>query len=117
MNVGVDLDGTIDSFPRVFQSLMTALVHAGHHVYVITGVSDPQVTPEDIAAKKSYLTSLGIGPADYTQLIVCPSPHPKHKAKAVETNKIDLMIDNKKGTAKKVDPEAAVLILWNSKEK
>lgn len=117
MNVAVDLDGTADAFPRVFQSLMSALVAAGHHVYVVTGVSDDQVTQADIDAKKQYLTKLGIGPEAYTSLVVVPSPHPKNKLDQIEKLNIALVIDNKRGTVKKAAPHAVSLLLWNSQEK
>lgn len=116
MNIAIDIDGTIDSFPRVFQSLMSALTAAGHHVYVITGVSEDKVTQADIDAKRQYLTSIGISDDDYFKLIICPKPHPKNKAACVTANDIALLIDNKKSTAKATKAQCAVLVLWNSKE-
>lgn len=117
MNVAFDLDGTIDSFPRVFQSLMSALMAAGHHVYVVTGVDSSEVTGDDKTAKQQYLTSLGIGPECYTELVVCPKPHPANKVDQIEELDIDAVFDNKKGTVKKAASHAAAFLLWNSKEK
>lgn len=117
MNVAVDLDGTADSFPRVFQSLCSALTAAGHHVIILTGSSTDTVTPEDVEAKREYLTSLGFGPESYSSIVVVPKPHPKNKAAEVATLDIDLLIDNKQGTVKKTALECPSLLLWNSKEK
>lgn len=117
MNVAIDLDGTADAFPRVFQSLSSALVAAGHHVYIVTGVSDPEVTQADIDAKKQYLTSLGFGPESYTSVVVVPSPHPKNKLDQIQKLNIALVIDNKKKTVKDAAPNAVSLLLFNSKEK
>lgn len=114
MNVAVDIDGTVDSFPRLFQSLISALMAAGHHVYIITGVSETEVSDDDVAAKKGYLTALGI--TDYTLLVVVPRPHAKHKAAALDEHHIELLIDNKKANAKAAVDQCAVLLLWNSKE-
>ncbi len=87
----------------------------GHRVYVVSGVSEPAVTPQDIAAKKAYLVSLGI--TQYTQLIVCPQPHAANKAKMLQDNSIELMIDNGKRNVKAAVAEGiASLLLWNSKK-
>lgn len=116
MNVALDLDGTADSFPRVFQSLSSALVNAGHHVYILTGADGTAVTETDVETKKGYLNSLGFGPGTYTSLVVVPHPHPTNKAEQVQSLGIDLIIDNKQKTMKKAAATAACLLLVNSQE-
>lgn len=117
MNVALDLDGTIDSFPREFQSLMAALTAAGHHVYVITGVDEDAVGKADVAAKQQYLTSLGISSDCYFKLIVCPRPHDTNKAAEIQANDIEMLFDNSKSNVKATVPFCASLLLWNAKEK
>lgn len=118
MNVAFDIDGLADSFPRVVQSMMSAFTAAGHHVYVITGVEDKQVTSADTQAKKNYLASLGIGPADYSALIVCPQPHDTNKAAVIQKNDIAVLFDNStKNTKKARKVGCAAFLLTNSKKK
>lgn len=115
MNVGFDIDGTIDAFPRVFQSLISALATAGHHVFIITGVDADTVTQADIEAKRLYLVSMGI--VTYTSLIVCPTPHAENKARVIQEQDIELFIDNDKGNVKAAAKSGAVsLLLWNAKQ-
>jgi hypothetical protein len=110
------VDGVADAFPRVTQSLMSALMAAGHHVFVITGVDADAATAADRAAKVQYLTNLGIGPECYTDVIVCPQPHPENKAKAIQDNHIGVLLDNDKQNIKAAAPYCVALLLWNSKE-
>jgi hypothetical protein len=92
-NWGIDIDGTIDSFPRLFQTLISDLVHGGNSVYILTGIEQPgPVKPEDVLAKRAYLASLGI--TDYTDIIVVPIPHDVNKVKAMQDNDIAVLIDN-----------------------
>lgn len=114
MNIALDVDGTVDAFPAVFDSLAAALEAAGHKVYVITGVEADTVTQADVEAKQGYLKSLGF--TAYTAIYVCPTPHDTHKADLVKQLDIALLIDNSKANVKAVAPEAAALLLWNNKE-
>ena len=121
MNVAFDVDGTIDSFPREFQSLCSALEAAGHHVIIVTGVGGTEVTPDDVVAKKQYLASLGI--TMYSQVIVCAHGEKSdediatEKQQVIEENDIHMLFDNDK---RNVKAAAAVgvpaLLLWNSKQ-
>lgn len=114
MNIAIDVDGTIDAFPRVFQSLISALASAGHRVYVITGVEGTSVTQADVDTKTAYLASMGIT-MQYA-VIVCPKPHAPNKVDIIQENDIDLFIDNNKDNIKAaVADGCASLLLWNGK--
>jgi hypothetical protein len=117
MNVAFDIDGTLDAFPVVFESLCAALMAAGHHVYIITGVEEDTVTKTDIANKTAYLTGLGFGKGTYTTLIVMPKPHDVNKAKEVAENDIELLLDNSVANVKACKGLCACLLLWNNKKK
>lgn len=112
-----DIDGTIDAFPGLFRTIMTALHNAGCQVLVLTGSDDNAVTQQDIDDKRSYLGALGINASVYDGLIVCPKPVADNKAQAIKDHDIDVLFDNDVKNAKACKPECAVLLLWNSKEK
>lgn len=114
-NIGVDLDGVISSFPREMESLMSAFTAAGHHVYVLSGISEDEVTEADVEAKTQFLTSLGIGPDVYYELIVIPKPH-VNKAQIIQDKSIGVFIDNSKKNIKAAARYTVALLLWNSKE-
>ena len=117
-NWAFDIDGVISAFPGQMGSLMSALVAAGFHVWVITGVTGDTVTPEDVEAKREFLTNLGVGPDLYHELLVLPDPHPENKARAIEENHIQVLVDNAKGNIKAAAAVGAVgLLLWNNREK
>lgn len=116
-NWAVDIDGTIDAFPRVCQTLMSALTAAGHHVYVITGIEEDTVTAADKAAKADYLVSLGVSPECYHELIVLPLPHPELKAQALKDNDCGVLVDNNRENIRVAAAEGVVgLYLYNTRE-
>jgi len=115
INIALDLDGTIDSYPRVFQTLMSSLTAGGNHCYIITGIEEDTVTKADVAAKKEYLTSLGIGMECYYALIVVPQPHADNKVAAIKANDIDMLFDNSKENIKAALPYCVAAMIWNSK--
>lgn len=115
MNVGFDIDGTLDAFPEVLGSVMAALAAAGHHVYVLTGVEADQVTEDDVAAKQQYLMSIGC--TSWFALYVLPEPHDTNKAQVIKEQDIKLLVDNSVANAKAAVDECAVLVLWNAKVK
>jgi hypothetical protein len=117
MIVGFDIDGTIDSFPQVFLGLCTALVSAGHQVWIITGASGDKVTQAETNGKESLLIGLGFGKGSYSKLFVLPEPHAQNKAKLLAKEHVDLMIDNNTKNAKAAKEICPVLILWQSKTK
>jgi len=112
--VGVDIDGTVDAAPPVFLSLMQALRSAGHRVVILTGCSSDQCTPEDVAQKKDYLQSLGLGEA-YDQLVVFADPPAQPKAEWLKSNGADLLIDNDRGNAQAACSQCLVLLPWASR--
>ena len=117
MNFGIDIDGTADAFPILFQHLIAGWKAAGDHVYIITGVSETEVTDADHEAKVGYLTALGIPPEMYDELIVCPQPHAENKLKVIEDKGIDLLIDNSVSNSKAAISKCAVFLLYNVKYK
>ena len=114
MNVAFDLDGTIDENAEFFSSLASALSAAGHHVYVITGIEQDEVTEDDIAAKAAYLKSIGFTSYDF--LYVCPEPHDTWKAKLVQDLDIIALLDNDKDNVKACAPYCTALLVWNTKK-
>jgi hypothetical protein len=116
VNIAIDVDGTIDSFPRECQTMMSAFVAAGCHVTVLTGIGADSVTQADVDAKREYLTAMGVGGDCYQQLIVVPRPHAENKATAVKDNDIKVLFDNSKANVKACAPLCAAFLLWNSKE-
>lgn len=126
MHVAVDLDGTIDAAPAVFQSLLAGLKAAGHVITVLTGASDKDTTGvnvKEIAAnKKQYLDKLGLGEA-YSQLVVLPQGKDVKATKAgdldlhdlkadwLKSNNVDLFIDNDKGNARAAVKAGVTLVL------
>ena len=120
MILGIDLDNTIGSFPQAFQTVCSAMVQAGHSVYVVSGADTDQESEIDAATvqgKKDMLTSLGFGPGTYSQLIIVPRPHPTNKAAKIAELGVHMYVDNKAKTTKKASQHAASLLLVNSKEK
>ena len=114
MNFAIDVDGTIDAFPDMFQSLCAALRAAGHDVYVITGIEQDAVTQQDVSDKQSYLTSIGF--TAYDTIWVCPQPHDEHKAKLIADNDVKALFDNDKDNCKAASGTTACLLLWNNRK-
>lgn len=112
-----DIDGVIAAFPGQCGSMMAALTAAGFHVYVVSGVGGDTVTDTDVANKCQFLTSLGIGADTYHELVVIPQPHDVNKAKFIEDNHIDVLVDNSKANCKAAAPFCVSLLLWNAREK
>jgi hypothetical protein len=112
-----DIDGVIAAFPGQCGSMMAALTAAGFHVYVVSGVGGDTVTDTDVANKRQFLTSLGIGADTYHELVVIPQPHDVNKAKFIEDNHIDVLVDNSKANCKAAAPFCVSLLLWNAREK
>lgn len=121
MNIGIDIDGTIDAFPVTFQHLIAGFKAAADHVYIITGIGADEPTDADYAAKAQYLTAMGIPPSAYYQLVIVgTSPdmtHAQAKAKYIQDNNIGLLIDNNVENIKAAKPFCMALCVWNVKEK
>lgn len=117
-NFAFDIDGTIDAFPREMNTIIAALTAAAHHVYIISGLDAPEVTPVDVEAKRDYLISLGLAPECYYQLIIIPEPHAENKLKAIQDNDIGVLFDNNRENIKVAAKGGCLaLLLWNSREK
>ena len=111
--VAIDIDGSADSDPPVFQSLMAALMAAGHQVVILTGCSSPTPTKQDKEKKAAYLQSIGLGKC-YNQLVVFGDPPHKAKAKWCKKNNVDLLIDNSVQNAKLASKYCLVFVPWNT---
>jgi hypothetical protein len=118
VNVAIDVKGTADAFPHQMSELMSALKAAGNGVVILTGVEKDRVGQADVDTVRSYLDQCGITPAMYDQIIVCPRPHPKHKVQAMKDNDIDLLVDNKKSSARKATKAGLMaMVPWATREK
>lgn len=107
----MDIDGTVDANPAVYESLMMALRDAGHRVAVLTGASAGKVTKDELAEKCQYLTEMGLGCA-WDDLVVFASPPHKAKAKWVKKHGASLLIDNSTKTAPLASKFTTVLVPW-----
>ncbi len=113
MKVAFDIDGTVDSDPAVFQSLLMALKAAGHQVIILTGVSSETVSPSDVESKKQYLNSIGLGKC-YNQIVCFGDPPHQAKAQWIKKNKVDLFVDNSAANAQLAADHCLVLVPWNT---
>lgn len=112
--IAVDINGTIDAAPAVFESLLSALRAAGHQVVILTGCSAPKPTKQDVAEKAQLLESLGCG-ACYDKLVVFGDPPHKGKAKWCKKHNVDCLIDNSVKNAQLASKYTTVLLPWASK--
>lgn len=109
-----DINGTLDSDPPVFLSLMEALRAAGHQVVILTGCSEKHVHPKDVQEKKEYLRSLGMGSA-YDKIVVFGDPPHKAKARYCKKHGVDILVDNSVANSQLADKYCTVLLPWASK--
>lgn len=114
MKIALDLNGTIDSDPVTFESLMSALMAAGHQVVVLTGCSATKPTKKDKKEKKHLLNSIGCGHC-YDKLVVFGDPPHKAKAKWIAKHHVDLFIDNSVQNVQLAAGDCTVLLAWNDK--
>lgn len=117
INVGIDLDGTIDAYPAIFKQLITQAIANGDQVYIITGIHGNTIQQADVDAKTAYLTLLGI--TQYTKLVLTPNPIPDNKVKAIQENNIAVMYDNNLANIKAItkNTNCIALLLYNTKIK
>lgn len=109
----IDINGTIDADPALFQHLMSALRAAGDQVAVLTGVhGSPTVTPADVQAKRARLAELAF--TAYDQLVVFPDVGnlPALKADWCSQQGASTLIDNDRGNAEAAASECMVLVPW-----
>ena len=103
MLVAVDLDNTIDTNPKEFQSLTTALRAAGHVVVILTGTTEHAVTQDVWRRKAEYLQELGCSECwdEMTVLANLADPdYPNRKGVWCKEHGVDILIDNSKTNAK-----------------
>ena len=113
MLVACDVDGTVDAAPTIYLSLLQALRAAGHRVVIITGSAAPTVTQQDLTDKATYLQNLGLGEA-YDELVVIADPVVDAKVQWLKDSHADVLIDNKKETARAAP--CLVLVPWATRE-
>lgn len=114
MKVAFDLDGTADSDPHVFQSLMSALRAAGHVVVILTGCSMDQPGQGELDKKQQYLSELGLAHC-WDELVVFPNPPHKAKAEWIKNNDVAILVDNSIKNAKFASKYCTVLLPWNTR--
>lgn len=114
MKFAFDIDGTIDSDPAAFQTLMSALRAGGNQVVIITGCSSKKPTKQDKAEKAEYLEHLGCGDC-YDKLVVLGDPPHKKKARYCKKHHVDILIDNSVKNAQLAADYCTVLLPWNNK--
>ena len=121
MRVAVDVDGTLDANPRQMQSIMSALMAAGHIVSVLTGTSNTVATQADFDNKVAYLTSLGCNECwnDMTVIAHTDADLADQKAAWCATNGVDVLIDNTVANVKAANDAGVDLVLvpWASRVK
>jgi len=119
MKIAVDLDNCIDATPKQMQSIMSALMAAGHSVTVLTGSSVSPLTEADWQDKANYLTSLGCGSCWDNLVILAHSVDgiADVKAKWLADNGYDVLIDNSKDNARAATAAGVNLVLvpWASR--
>ena len=114
MLIAVDLDGTIDSDPDLYQQMMSAWQAAGITVVVITGTLSDTLSQSYVDQKKQALDNLGVTAWD--QLIVVANPPEQPKADWLKANGASLLIDNRKDNAKAAADICPVLVPWQTRE-
>lgn len=75
MNFAFDIDGTITAAPEAYQSIMSALMKAGHTVHVLTGTGDAEVTEVHELNRIVQLRACGLDFAshfDYLHIVTSP---------------------------------------------
>jgi len=113
MKVAVDLDNTIDANPKEMQSLMAALMAAGHSVVVLTGTAEDTATKDIWDKKSQYLDELGCSNC-WNSMTIVASPDgsgSKGKAKWCDDNGVDILIDNSKENAREATSAGVPLVL------
>ena len=110
MKVGLDYHGVIDQHFEFFSTISDLLVHAGHEVHIITGLSllDFVDTPafrmhyNEIYSITDYLLNSGLKYRmdEHGRPIFAKKYWDKAKADYCKKNKIDIMIDDTKRYAK-----------------
>ena len=115
MVFGVDLDGTLDSYPRQLQTIMAALREAGHTVNVVTGSPNPAVDQAEWQAKADQLTELGLADC-YDELVVVAGPEnsiPQRKVLYLRSVGASVLVDNAEATARFASAAGLlVLVPW-----
>lgn len=120
MLLAVDIDGTADADPTVFQWLLQAVRGAGGQVAILTGLASPgPVTPADVQAKQDYLAQLGV--TAYDQLVVFPNDGTvgiaQLKADWCAQHDAAVLIDNSKSNCRAAADTCLVLTPWATRVK
>lgn len=82
LKLGLDVDGVISKYPRLFSVITKSLIECGHEVYIITDLGDETYRKW----RENELKEWGI---EYTELIITGE-----KEKFCKNNNIEFLIDD-----------------------
>lgn len=116
--IACDIDGTITSAPYQFESLLTALIAAGHRVTILTG-TDNEATQEEFDKKAQFLCALGCVGCWHDMVVFSASGKALAKAKAkwLAASGVSIFIDNDLRNAQRATPYVPlVLVPWTTRK-
>jgi len=118
MLVAVDIDGAIDAYPRELQSLMSALMAAGHRVHILTATSGDEATEHGAQTKVNYLNNLGMGECWHRLVEVDSDDVPTAKVNYMTDAGADVFIDNDEANCAAAAKAGIPLVLmpWQSRQ-
>jgi hypothetical protein len=97
MNIGIDIDNTINRFPAIFKELMSEWILSGFKIFIITGNKNNDMPKR---ARLKQLKLLGITPQYYTELCIASGYSNNlvayKKGIIAYQKKLDIFIDDKK---------------------
>ena len=116
MLIALDVDGTIDPDPQVFQTLCAALRAAGIEVAVLTGLHGiKQVQPADVQAKQQYLADLGFSAFDHLAVFPDNGDLPHLKAQWCRDHGAAVLIDNNRANCEAAQADTLCLLPWGTR--
>jgi hypothetical protein len=98
----------------MFQSLLAALMAAGHQVVILTGCSDKQPTEKDLDEKMEYMEAIGCGSC-YDKMVVFGDPPHRPKARWIKKHHLDFYVDNSVMNCQAAAKYTTVFLAWNAK--
>jgi hypothetical protein len=113
-----DIDGCISGSPEQFNTILSALKAAGHHVNIVSGDNPKSPSGPTFASKVAYLQSVGVTDC-WDQLVVVTGDIPAAKAKWCKENNVQIAFDNSIPNAKAMIGVGVPLVVvpWATREK